>query len=613
MVALTVPRLVGVLFAVCHYAVALNDWSQPCFDGECAYDLPAASGVSGILKLFGEPKGLTDITPAAGWVILDCDPNVLNQDIRLVCETDHDESGCQHIFDYHGAHNKIVRLPENCGHGPFARLVNMRVADDQSLPLHAQGRISRRDGSQPQVHVLSIDQHLAKIDHSLAGDAKFAFVGVNHPGIDLNEAFADGIFDDIGKWFSNVAHSVAHAVSSALKWVTDKIQDLGELIKDKTKVDIEPTVTSPNISLTADIDVALPLHGIQDNGCHEPPLSSVVVHSKGWLQLKAGIIVIGHILPLPAVTKFAAFGGIDGDLDAKVHIDLNMKMPIQFHKNILTAPVIGFTIPGLVNIGLNFILDGMASGVLELDVKADAHLKYKFDQVVLWYPAEDSKGKSSEKGITNDNSDINFKMKARVEAEAVVRATISPSLHVGVDILGGAVGTGVYVAADAFVEATMAASLKAKGGVSLYGKKPKFNKRAIVPLLERADATNTNTPQVQDRSYVPPYGLVARKTLEDRAIKVGFTGCLWIDLGVKLRAGGYGNLLNMHGQLEYTIWESPKWEVFAKCWSAGTIQTTVSKKPSWDFEMQPMSSRHMACDAMVDSEITDNIPNHKWK
>ena len=56
---------------------------------------------------------MSDLTPAAGWVILDCDPNALDQEIRLVCETDDEESGCNHVFEHHGPVDKIVRLPES--------------------------------------------------------------------------------------------------------------------------------------------------------------------------------------------------------------------------------------------------------------------------------------------------------------------------------------------------------------------------------------------------------------------------------------------------------------------------------------------------------------------
>jgi len=64
--------------------------------------------------------------------------------------------GCGHLFQ-DGAQDTIVRLPENCGSGPFVRVAKHWIADDQSLPSDIAARSSRRDGSSPQVHMLQID------------------------------------------------------------------------------------------------------------------------------------------------------------------------------------------------------------------------------------------------------------------------------------------------------------------------------------------------------------------------------------------------------------------------------------------------------------------------
>ncbi len=57
---------------------------------------------------------MADITPAAGWVVLDCDSNALEQDIRLVCANDETESeSCAHLFAQGGPVNKVLRLPES--------------------------------------------------------------------------------------------------------------------------------------------------------------------------------------------------------------------------------------------------------------------------------------------------------------------------------------------------------------------------------------------------------------------------------------------------------------------------------------------------------------------
>ncbi|KAF7422330.1 hypothetical protein PC9H_010486 [Pleurotus ostreatus] len=184
------------VFALAIIAAALvaaspaNDWSRPCFDGECAYDIPSQSG-SGALKIFGSSKSVTDITPAAGWVVLDCDRNALAQDIRLVCNGD--DAGCNHMFDHDGPVHKIVRLPAECGSAPFARIAAATVAENQSVPSH----VVRRDGSAPQVHTIRIDDNFAAIDSAKVGTVEFALLAANFPGVEHPDSYLEARdFDD---------------------------------------------------------------------------------------------------------------------------------------------------------------------------------------------------------------------------------------------------------------------------------------------------------------------------------------------------------------------------------------------------------------------------------
>jgi hypothetical protein len=110
--------------------------STPCFDGHCSYDIPASSEVSGTLRIvresailctpgsnqyhlqkWGAADAISDITPAAGWTILDCEKGAMAQDVRLVC---HDSAGCPHLAQNTGSVGKLVRLPESvCGSIPL--------------------------------------------------------------------------------------------------------------------------------------------------------------------------------------------------------------------------------------------------------------------------------------------------------------------------------------------------------------------------------------------------------------------------------------------------------------------------------------------------------------
>lgn len=63
---------------------------------------------------WGSSDAISDITAAAGWIILGCDNDALAQDIRLVCDSEHANSAhCSHLYRSVGAVGKIVRLPES--------------------------------------------------------------------------------------------------------------------------------------------------------------------------------------------------------------------------------------------------------------------------------------------------------------------------------------------------------------------------------------------------------------------------------------------------------------------------------------------------------------------
>ncbi|KAJ8454127.1 hypothetical protein ONZ45_g19426 [Pleurotus djamor] len=188
----------AVLAATLVAGIGHNSWDQPCFGGECAYDLPDHKGQSGTVKLASfakSPHAIADITPAAGWVVLDCDPNALQQEIRLVCKSDDAEgAGCNHFFDGgHGPVNKYLRLPESCSSSPFGRVVDFRVHEDQSVPSHHQ--VTRRDGSAPQVFAVNIDTEFTEIDYSKYGDVHFVAYGASAPGLDTNFAIPSEVDD----------------------------------------------------------------------------------------------------------------------------------------------------------------------------------------------------------------------------------------------------------------------------------------------------------------------------------------------------------------------------------------------------------------------------------
>ncbi|KLO17570.1 hypothetical protein SCHPADRAFT_161007 [Schizopora paradoxa] len=148
-ISLLVPN--AILYGV----YGKNDWSKACLDGICSFEVEdEPNSMKGTLNLVGSLSAISDITPIAGWHILNCSNNTNIQTIRLVCV---DESlGCDHLFQ-NGAQHTVVRLPPDCGSGPFVRVAEHRVSEDQSLPSGLAQALSKRDGALPQIISLQID------------------------------------------------------------------------------------------------------------------------------------------------------------------------------------------------------------------------------------------------------------------------------------------------------------------------------------------------------------------------------------------------------------------------------------------------------------------------
>jgi len=143
-------------------AFAANDWSKPCTSGTCSYESGDGTNTawSNLVINAESTDALSDITSASGWDIINCDPKSTDpQDIRLVCVDQ--AKGCSQLFDG-GVENTIVRLPESCAGGPFARVVKTWVDKDQSLP----ARLAKRGQTSGQVRGLALDFDFSKIPES---------------------------------------------------------------------------------------------------------------------------------------------------------------------------------------------------------------------------------------------------------------------------------------------------------------------------------------------------------------------------------------------------------------------------------------------------------------
>ncbi|KAJ8519011.1 hypothetical protein ONZ45_g4007 [Pleurotus djamor] len=573
--------LLVILAAALSLAAPANDWSKPCFEGECAYENPHPQ-VSSVFKLRGHPKALTDITPAAGWVILDCDPNTLEQEIRLVCQS-HDDTGCDHVFSYHGPEDKLVRLPESCGHGPFARIASAKVAEDQTIPGHVDHKISRRDGVPPVVHILSIDTNFAAVDMSKVGQVEMAFQGINIPDVDANFNFADfDPFGWLGQRFNELGNTISNSAKDVAKAVTTTVNKIGEGVSNAWKTvkgvveNLPKTLqdaTTFNVNTELVPDKTIELHGNNSHIIdiqHEPSCNaafggglSVVMTGDALAQLTVGFTM--KVFPLPAVDEFHFAFDINAEIDTKLNISAHIHGNFQSKR--LTVFELGipiFSVPGVFEVGPWIQLDTQAKAHLDVALEANLDLHYHIQHMRVFWPERKDETSQQEIGTKDSKNPLSLKLDASIAANAVIEGHIIPSVRLGVKL--GKSEASAFVEADAYARVTLGAEAKIQAQV----------KRDLEAL---------------ESSYSPPYvrrDLVPRSM--DHGVSASFTGCIWLSAGVSIAAGVHGEIGNLKAVARAIIWQSDELAILQHCWHAGKdSRSTISKVP---FEFKGPEGEH---------------------
>ncbi|KAL0955768.1 hypothetical protein HGRIS_001983 [Hohenbuehelia grisea] len=487
----------GIIAASLVAAEKANDWSEACFHGECAYDLAGTEAAGyGSVKLSGSPKSITDITTAAGWVVLDCDPHAMAQEIRLVCKSEETE-GCGHLFE-HGAVNKVVRLPEACGSGPFARISNVRPANDQSIPAHAEAKIARRDNLAPQVYLLNVDTNWAAIDYAKMGDVNFALVAANHPDlIDANNfATHFGIPKGIGSTLLGAGKSLLGKLTE-VKLNGEKSLSKTWPLSEKL-LDAQKTCDRGSATISADIS------------------GSVIARAY------VGVTIVGQLPAKIDKKKSSVYAGFSGDFEATLALKANLNGQTQKDKIIVQkTPMEKFGTSGLVEVMPSFELSAHTEAKLDINVDASIPLKFKIGAEYS-YPKNKVRDASKDT-FTPKAAHLKIEANGEVAGNGLIEGHLQSTVKIDISALGGSIKSNMRIGADAWAKLTL--DSKGQGAASASVKaKPKKGKRA----------------------YPPPSGLHARE-LVPRAPPVtvksktsgskSFEGCVEFTAGLLVTGG----------------------------------------------------------------------------
>jgi hypothetical protein len=205
---------------------------------------------------------VADLSQASGWEILDCpsDWDKGSVDVRLVCTTSDPEANCHHVIE-EGAENTIVRLPSNCGAGPFARVAQWTVSKDQSIPSGSVAdRKLRRRNLTPEVVAATLDYRFTAIPAD-RGTVTFDVVAAHHADIknEIKRSNVARALHGQGTGPSAVSSGDAPSADFGIPGLPDI--DLPDIdLPTLPSIDLPdlPSITMPDISLPTLPSIDLP-------------------------------------------------------------------------------------------------------------------------------------------------------------------------------------------------------------------------------------------------------------------------------------------------------------------------------------------------------------------
>ncbi|KAJ7929623.1 hypothetical protein B0H13DRAFT_930026 [Mycena leptocephala] len=430
---------------------AANDWSTPCFDGHCSYDIPASSEVSGTLKIWGSADAISDITPAGGWTMLDCEKGAMAQDVRLVC---HDSSGCPHLAQNTGTVGKLVRLPESCGQSAFARVTRDWVHQNQTLPAELANQLRRRDGELPQVKGLSLDADFNSVDVSQAGPVNFAIHG-------LTASVPESPAPQRRSRFSPAPRTVTdRSVISVLQQAFQEFNSFNQSLMQKLpEVNIKKTIPLLDEKVSCPAVGAIPAFEASVSGSVD---ACMVVN------VTLAVTAVGTLMPAN-FTKFGIVVGVDADLEGTLTFKSSASATLDSGKiDLFEVGIPGLDFPGILTLGPSFKVQGELSGNVDLDMDLTVDLSYCISGAKLFYPPSAYNTNSGK--FTPNNSPLNFSVAPALASDATITAHVIPSLNFGVEAIGGLAKADLFVEFDA--SSTVKTSLDASATVSGSNSSP---------------------------------------------------------------------------------------------------------------------------------------------
>jgi len=321
---------------------------------------------------------------------------------------------CKHLFDGDGAEDTIVRLPENCGTGGFARLVSSEDVTQKT-----------RFVTGPQTLKVVLDYNFAAIKRD-RGVVSFSISSA----ADDTKVATPGL--------ANMRRS-----------------ELDRRWSESDTFDLPPIAVNKNFNLYRN-SISCPAPGGAGVGFSADVSVDAGVNLNALVSL--GYSVEGTIIP-PAVTKFQIVGGVNGSASADFTVSANAQG--SFDTGLLpiyTVTLAGIDIPGIFQLGPKFGIYGQLNANVGIQAVVKTGVSYTFPDIDFAIPANSGTNKAN--AITKSNPFV-LTIDPAASATGSIDAAIKPKLELGLNILSGLAEASAYLDLTASADLDLAIQGKA--------------------------------------------------------------------------------------------------------------------------------------------------------
>ncbi|KAI0762278.1 hypothetical protein C8Q74DRAFT_1371360 [Fomes fomentarius] len=422
-----VHSLIAVAALLPVSAWAAIDWEQPCHSGTCHWDTSNEHGV-GLLTINGSISSISDLTPAAGWTVLDCDSDSREQVLRVVC---HDPSkGCDHLY-LNGAEHTFVRLPKECGSNLFAFVTHSWHHEDQSIHAKKRGALlPRYDRSPPAVKGIRLSSNYSQLDPTRHGPVRLLIRGYSGSGdgspIDVPDGNELSVLQPkkTGKtdprWFECEASQELFSWNYGCPQSGSTPAYSGEV-----KVDFN---TKVNGSLAFGYEIDATLFSVP-----------------------------------PEINNFTAFVDLNATFKGTLDLAATLTASLSSGRIELAAiDIPGWGAPPLYEVGPSLHLYAEADAILSTELDLTVGMEYTVSNARLSFPSVgDTRGT-----IHPSGSDIKLSASPDITADAQISLHLIPTLTLGVSLIDNEFSTSLNLELDASTTLDLRASAEADASIS---------------------------------------------------------------------------------------------------------------------------------------------------